>query len=102
MSKRQNALETDGATHLLDQASELPAESPGNRFRGKEEERRRNDREKVYGSVERQSFLVISILLASCCGCFNLLTLVCSIPAVLASIRVRLISSHTSHFFWHA
>ena len=49
---------------------------------------RRKDREKVYGAVERQNILALSIMIASICGAFNVLTLICSLPAVLASVRV--------------
>ena len=51
-------------------------------------ESRQRENENVYGSVERQNFVILSILLASICGCFSILTLTCSLPAILASIRV--------------
>ena len=92
MSKRAGPVEKDRNTEAQMQASELRTtapKSPAAHFVSREGERSGKDRAKVYGYVEKQNFMLISILLASCCGCFNTITLICSLPAVLASIRVR-------------
>ena len=76
-------METDHCEVLQNKAVVI-AQSTSSRTR----ENRQIDRINVYGSVERQNFVILSILLASLCGCFSILTLVCSLPAILASIRV--------------
>ena len=90
-SRRSDCMEEENYTQSLIQGSLLhqtePISSHSHSFLTSKESRR-NDREKVYGAVEQQNILALSILVASICGCFNLLTLLCSFPAVLASVRV--------------
>ena len=83
MSRRSGSMETDHREVLQSKAVVI-AQSTSSRTR----ENRQIERVNVYGSVERQNFVILSILLASVCGCFSILTLICSLPAILASIRV--------------
>ena len=90
-SRRTSTAEKDRDTVSQMQGSELKTAVTKSPVACEQEERggMRNDRDKVYGSVERQNVLILSILLASLCGCFNALTLICSLPAVMASVWVR-------------
>ena len=93
MSRRSSAVEKDSSKALQTKASEamMIAQKPRAIISSQQRENRRAGvvEEHVYGSVERQNFVVLSMTLATICGCFNVLTLICSLPAILASIRVR-------------
>lgn len=92
MSRRTGIAEKelDAAPQMQGSETQMAKTKSSDACQGKENDGRspRNDRAKVYGSVERQNVLILSILLASLCACFNVITLVCSIPAVLASVQV--------------
>lgn len=80
-------MEKDGDAIIHTQDSKVAASQKSSATSQRRQEDRGTGKE--YGYVEKQNFLILSILLASVCGCFNVLTLICSAPAVLSSIRVR-------------
>ena len=89
MSRRSVATEKDSSGLVQVKASQsVMIAQKSSSISSLTRENRLGEGDNVYGSVERQNFVVLSILLASLCGCFNILTLTCSLPAIFASIRV--------------